>query len=93
MIALKLITIACLFFSIGVNIWLVISTTKMMAKYRRIDEIELDLKDYREILEILVDIEQERTKCEVLNKMITETKKEIEQLEKEYEELTKEGNK
>ena len=93
MIALKLITIACLFFSIGVNIWAVISNTKMMSKYRRIDEIELDLKDYREILEILLDIENERTKCDVLNRMITETKKEIEQLEKEYEELTKEGNK
>lgn len=93
MIALKLITIACLFFSVGVNIWAVLSIIRMMSKARRIDEIELDLKDYREILEILVDIEHERTKCEVLNRMINETKKEIEQLEKEYEELTKEGNK
>lgn len=93
MIALKLITISCLLFSLGVNVWLCLSITRLMAKSRRIDEIELDLKDYREILEILVDIENERTKCEVLNRMITETKKEIEQLEKEYEELTKEGNK
>ena len=93
MIALKLITISCLLFSLGVNVWLCLSITRLMAKSRRIDEIELDLKDYREILEILVDIENERTKCEVLNRMIAETKKEIEQLEKEYEELTKEGNK
>ena len=93
MIALKLITISCLLFSLGVNVWLCLSITRLMAKSRRIDEIELDLKDYREILEILLDIENERTKCDVLNRMITETKKEIEQLEKEYEELTKEGNK
>lgn len=93
MIALKLITISCLLLSLGVNVWLCLSITRLTAKSRRIDEIELDLKDYREILEILVDIENERTKCEVLNRMIAETKKEIEQLEKEYEELTKEGNK
>lgn len=92
MIVIKLITIGCLLLTLGANFWCVVSIHKMISRDRRINEIEMDLKDYKEILGLLLDIENERTKCRVLNDMITETKKEIQELEKEYEELTKEGN-
>lgn len=92
MIVIKLITIGCLLLTLGANFWYVVSIHKMVTRDRRINEIEMDLKDYKETLELLLDIENERTKCRVLNDMITETKKEIQELEKEYEELTKEGN-
>lgn len=87
MIILQIITLGLSLLASGVFIWAILTAIKTESKFHRIDKIEEDLEDYRETLEILLEIENERTKCEVLNRMIVETKKEIKQLEKEYEEL------